>query len=162
MKILEKKWLWWSLQLGLGTLFLFSSFYKIASPSTFAHQIYNYKILPAWGINPLAILLPWVQLFCGLALLINKGSKGASLILAPMMLTFQIALASALLSGLDISCGCFRSGGDPATWLTFGRDTVIFTLTALLLWQALTNSHQPRESGDPVRSSRPGSPLSRG
>ncbi len=120
-------------RIGLGILFIAASYYKIVSPGAFAHQIYNYKILPPWTINPLAILLPWVQLLCGVALLTNTFTKGASVLIVMMLAVFQIALASALLRGLNISCGCFKSGGSAATWWTFARDTGLLALAILNL-----------------------------
>ncbi len=129
-----------ALRVGLAILFVGASYYKIMSPGAFAHQIYNYKILPFALINPLAIVLPWLQFFCGLALLSNHGVKGASLLLVLMLLTFQIALASALLRGLNISCGCFKSGGDAATWWSFGRDFIFLALAGLQLMRACTNA----------------------
>jgi uncharacterized membrane protein YphA (DoxX/SURF4 family) len=122
--------------MGLGLLFIAASYYKLASPGAFAHEIYNYKILPFALINPLAIVLPWLQLFCGVALITNRGAQGASLLLVLMMLTFQVALASALIRGLNISCGCFKSGGDAATWWSFARDFLVLTLAVLQLISA--------------------------
>ncbi len=129
-----------ALRVGLAILFIAASYYKIMSPGAFAHQIYNYKILPFAMINPLAIVLPWLQLFCGLALLSNRGVKGASLLLVLMLFTFQIALASALLRGLNISCGCFKSGGNAATWWSFGRDFIFLILAVLQLIRAGANA----------------------
>ncbi|MCG3205868.1 MAG: hypothetical protein KCHDKBKB_02591 [Elusimicrobia bacterium] len=113
------------LRVALGLVFVGASLYKISSPGSFAHQIYNFKMLPVWAINPVAIVLPWLQLFCGLALVFNRWTRGASLLIVLMLLTFQVALASALMRGLNISCGCFKSGGDAATWWTFGRDSLL-------------------------------------
>jgi hypothetical protein len=121
------------LRIGLGLLFIGASYYKILSPGAFAHEIYNYKILPPWIINPMAITMPFVQLFCGLALVFDKGAKGASLLIWLMLLTFSAAIASALLRGLNIACGCFKSGGSPATWLTFGRECLFLALAAINL-----------------------------
>jgi uncharacterized membrane protein YphA (DoxX/SURF4 family) len=121
----NKQILWTLLRIGLGLLFVAASYYKLLSPGAFAHQIYNYKILPPWAVNPLAITLPWVQLFCGLALIFNKFRCGASLLIVLMLFAFQAAVASALIRGLNISCGCFKSGGSPATWLTFSRDLLL-------------------------------------
>jgi len=118
------------LRIVLGCIFIYASFYKIESPGAFAHQIYNYKLLPPWAINPLAITLPWLQLFCGVALLFGWAKKAASFWILLMILVFQGAVASALIRGLNISCGCFKSGGAPATWTTFGRDSLLLLLAA--------------------------------
>src|SRR5690349_5233160 len=119
------------LRIGLGILFVVASYYKIVSPGAFAHQIYNYKLLAPWMINPLAMTLPWVQLICGWALILGRWERGASLLILLMLTAFQIGLASALLRHLNIACGCFKSGGEAATWWTFGRDFCLW-LAALV------------------------------
>lgn len=125
------------LQIVAGLIFVVASAYKIMTPGAFAHQIYNFKILPVWVINPAALVVPWLQLLCGLCLIFNRFALGASFIIALLMLSFQIALASALLRGLNIACGCFKSGGSPATWWTFARDFIILTLTWFVFLKTL-------------------------
>src|SRR5689334_20005614 len=90
----------------LALIFVGASFYKIQSPGAFAEQIYNYKLLSPWAINPLAIFLPWLQLLCGISLLFNRFKEGAIFWVALMIAVFQVAVASALMRGLNISCGC--------------------------------------------------------
>jgi len=127
---------WVLLRVIIGGIFMYASFYKILSPSAFAHQIYNYHLLPVWAINPVALTLPWLQLFCGLCLIFNRFTKGASLWILVMVFVFQVALASALVRGLNISCGCFKSGGSKATWLTFARDFLLLIAAAVQCWRA--------------------------
>ncbi len=129
-----KKWLFIILRLTLGAIILGSSIYKIVTPADFAHSVFNYQILPGWIINPVAIILPWVQFLCGGALIINRGTKGGAILILLMIITFQIAVASALIRGLNVACGCFEAGGSPATWIIFGRDSLILALAALVVW----------------------------
>lgn len=138
------------LRLGLGLLFIGASFYKIIDPGSFAHQIYNYKLLPAWAVNPAALVLPWLQLLCGLGLVLNRFTKGASALILLMMLSFQAALASALLRGLNITCGCFKAGGSAATWLTFARDFLILIIATFVFLKSL--SHPSPLKGKGLRS----------
>ena len=121
------------LRLALGALFIGASLYKIATPGAFAHQIHNFQILPDWAVNPTAIVLPWVQFFCGLSLILNRLSRGGSLIIVVMMAVFQVAVGSALARGLNISCGCFHAGGAAATWRSFARDSLIFIAALIQL-----------------------------
>ena len=127
---------WVALRLGLGALFIAASVYKIGSPGSFAHQIYNYKILPGALVNPAAIVLPWIQLVAGLALVSNRMVRGASVLIAVLMATFLGALGSALARDLNIACGCFKSGGSPATGLTLARDALLTALAVLYAWRA--------------------------
>lgn len=125
------------LRIGVGLVFVWASLYKIKAPADFAHQIYNYKLLPVWAINPVALFLPWLQLFCGLALAFRRFSLGAGFLVALMMIVFQGAVASALLRGLNISCGCFKAGGEAATWLTFARDSILMVLSLIVVWSEM-------------------------
>lgn len=132
------------LRIALGLLFIGASAYKIATPGAFAHQIYNYKLLPTWAINPLALMLPWLQLLCGIALLINRWTLGAIALVVLMLAAFQTAVASALMRGLNIACGCFKAGGSPATWLTFGRDSLILIAAVVLAYFIIRDErHDP-------------------
>ncbi len=137
------------LRIGIGILFIAASYYKIVSPGAFAQQIYNYKVLPTWAINPLAIVLPWVQLFCGIALVTNRIVLGAHVLILAMLLVFQTALASALLRGLNIACGCFKTGGEAATWWTFGRDFLLLLATALSARHSFRSESQKKDIGIP-------------
>jgi len=129
------KFFWTVLRVLLGAIFIYASLYKIGSPSAFAHQVYNFKLLPVWAINPVALVLPWLQLFCGVHLILNRWPVAASFWILLMMLVFQVAVASALVRGLDISCGCFKSGGSPATWVTFARDMMFLVLAGTVFFQ---------------------------
>ena len=124
-------------RLAVGAIFIYASVYKIMDPAGFAQQVFNYRILPAWAINPAAIVLPWLQLVCGVALVLNRWVVAASLWIVLMMAAFQLALGSALARGLNVSCGCFEAGGEPATWLTFFRDTAILLAALFVLQKSL-------------------------
>ncbi len=69
-------------------------------------------------------VLPWVELFAGIMLVIGFRTRAAALLINLMMLSFILALAWALWLGLDMGCGCFASegGDDPISWHTVVRD----------------------------------------
>jgi putative oxidoreductase len=96
----------------LGLLFVAASIDKIADPAAFAASIGNYKIVSHALALALATLLPWIELLCGLGLLAGVVRRGSSLLLFCLMVMFTIAVSSAIVRGLDISCGCFTQ--DPA------------------------------------------------
>ncbi len=99
------------LRLGLGALFIYASLGKIIDPAGFALSIDNYRMLPAFLVALMAAVLPWLELLCGLALLFDCWTPGASLLIFGMNAVFIIAIASAMARGLDISCGCFSTSG---------------------------------------------------
>jgi predicted neutral ceramidase superfamily lipid hydrolase len=104
------------------------------SPIRFTIDINNYHVLP-W---PLAVAigfyLPWLEIICGLALLLRRLYYGAVAILLTLTSVFIIASVSAKLRGIDVICGCF---GGPSRNLNFaGHLAIDVTLLAAIgaLW----------------------------
>lgn len=129
----------------LGLVFLYAGIIKIADPVAFAGSVAAYKIMP-YGLNYLiAAVLPWVEALCGLLLVINYRVKAASLIIIIMNLVFIVALASTIVRGLDIDCGCFRQGGGKTSaWAAILRD--LFFLAGAIAVAA------SRREASPVKS----------
>ena len=88
-------------------IFIYAGVLKVLDPVQFANDIDNYKILP-WPISvALAFYLPWLEIFCGFALVVRFLYRGALSILTALILTFTLATVAAKVRGLDITCGCF-------------------------------------------------------
>lgn len=98
------------LRLGMAAVFIAAALPKIAAPDLFALSVHNYQILPPWGVNALALFLPWLELLIGLCLGLGLWSRASALFMAGLMVVFIIALVSAAARGLSISCGCFEVG----------------------------------------------------
>jgi uncharacterized membrane protein YphA (DoxX/SURF4 family) len=138
------------IRLGLGVLFVAASADKLLHPGDFVQVILNYHLTgPAVAVWT-AALLPWLELLCGLALILNRAASGAALLVALMLAGFLAAEGSALARGLDISCGCFHS--DPMAkgglaW-SMARDTGLFVLALLTLlrWD-VSNKRQDSQPG---------------
>jgi uncharacterized membrane protein YphA (DoxX/SURF4 family) len=96
-------------RLILGGIFIYASLDKIAHPEQFAKIVYNYKILPHSLINIFAIILPWVELLCGLFLIAGIFVESSSAILSLLLISFVIALSANFLRGMDVNCGCFST-----------------------------------------------------
>ncbi len=91
----------------VARIFISARVLKVLDPVQFANDIDNYKILP-WPISvALAFYLPWLEIFCGLALVVRFLYRGALSILTALILTFTLATVAAKVRGLDITCGCF-------------------------------------------------------
>jgi uncharacterized membrane protein YphA (DoxX/SURF4 family) len=98
----------------LALVFIYAGVGKIINPYSFAQDIDNYQILPYFLVTILAAILPWIEILCGSLLIFRKWILGASFILAIFNLVFIFAISSALIRGLDISCGCFATFGEGA------------------------------------------------
>jgi len=133
-KLLSNPQLVLVIRIFIGVLFIISSLDKIVDPSAFARSVEKYDLLPSWMPTIIAIILPWVELLCGFAVLFGEFRRGSSLLLSAMLTAFTLAVMSALLKGLDISCGCFTQ--DPAAghigWMKVMQNTSLFALTMFL------------------------------
>lgn len=126
----------WLLAAILGATFVVASLDKIANPGDFAQSVYFYRLLPLPLLHPFALVLPWVELLAGAALLLPPLRRGAALLVAGMNLMFIIALISALWRGLDIHCGCFDAAGGHGVDLgLIVRDVLMFLACLPLIGQ---------------------------
>lgn len=120
-----------------GGTFLYASLGKIADPAGFAKAIDNYRLVPDAGLGLLAVVLPWVEALAGLLLILGVLSAGSALIVSVLSAVFAGAIASALVRGLDVSCGCFtlQAGQTAAGWGHVGLDLLLAALAvAVLVW----------------------------
>ena len=95
------------LQLLIAALFIYAGISKVILPLRFATDIGNFHLLPWRAAILLAFYLPWLEISCGIALVLFRLERGALSILLILTSIFIIALTSARLRGIDASCGCF-------------------------------------------------------
>jgi hypothetical protein len=104
---------------------------QLANPRHFAVDIDNYKILP-WGIAlNLAFYLPWLEMLCGVALIVRRLYRGALLILTALVFVFIAVSILAKARGIDITCGCF--GHVSKNWSFTTHLAVDFAILAALV-----------------------------
>src|SRR5881409_934674 len=106
-RVLHDRTLSIGIRLALGAIFVYAAWPKIYDPPSFAHLIWNYQILPSVLINPMAIVLPWVEIICGLALIAGMYRRGAALLIGCMLAVFTVALVVDILRDIPVNCGCF-------------------------------------------------------
>jgi uncharacterized membrane protein YphA (DoxX/SURF4 family) len=99
-------------RVALAAVFFYAGLSKLASPADFAVSIENYRLLPCAPAGWVALYLPWLETGCALGLFIPRLRLGSAAVLAVLCAMFCGFIASALLRGLDISCGCFGGGAD--------------------------------------------------
>ena len=133
MDLPSRNILWRIVALIIGGIFIYAGAIKAMDPVGFASDIDNYKILP-WSLAVrLAFYLPWLEMLCGLALILHFFYRGGLLILSGLTFVFIAASVISRARGLDITCGCF--GHASKNWSFTGHlllDLAIFAgLTAL-------------------------------
>lgn len=100
---------------ALGLVFVIAALAKIADPPGFAKSIWLYGLAPAWSVHPAALVLPWLELLCGLALCLGLWKRAAAAWTALLLLVFIAALSINLARRHPVDCGCFGSGGAALT-----------------------------------------------
>ena len=134
---LENSWLELALRWFMGALFVVASYHKILDPAHFAKIIYGYYLFPEVSINLIAIILPHVEFFCGLALILGVYPRSAALIINLMLFGFIVAIGVNLIRGHQFDCGCFsfneQGYGSSAGGLLL-RDILYFALGLHLLF----------------------------
>lgn len=108
-------WLDLVMRWGLGGVFVLASVHKILDPAAFAKIVFGYDLFPAAAINLIAILLPYIELTAGLALVLGIFPRAAAVILSSLLTAFILVVGINALRGHVFDCGCFASG-EAALW----------------------------------------------
>lgn len=121
--ILSYKYIILLSRLILGVVFIVASIEKIAQPELFASSILAYKLLPLVMVNIAALVIPWLELVCGITMMVGAKIRAASVIFFILLVVFIVAIISAIVRGLTIDCGCFGAMVDsPVSWLRVVED----------------------------------------
>lgn len=130
--------------IAMAAIFTYAGIDKIRDPLSFADSVAGFAILPAVLINLLALGLPPFEIASGLMLLGPWTRRVGALAVAVLSVIFFTALASALLRGLTLDCGCFGTGAPsrPRMWLELALDAVLFS-AALFVYLRSTISLSP-------------------
>jgi putative oxidoreductase len=134
---------WRIVALIVGGIFIYASVSKTLDPVGFANDIDNYKILP-WAVSVrLAFYLPWLEMFCGLAVILGLLYRGGLFVLSGLTLIFIAASVIAKARGLDITCGCF--GHASKNWSFMTHLAVDFAILVALVTLWVSNRAQQQE-----------------
>lgn len=118
-------------RLAAGGMFVYAGVIKLLAPAEeFAYAIETYKIagpaLSLWA----AYILPWLELYAGLALAAGIFIRFNAIFCGALLLFFEALLAQAWLRGLPVtSCGCFGSGSSNSLEHEFFQNLVFLALT---------------------------------
>jgi len=130
-EIAKVKFAWRIMDLVVGGVFIYAGVVKALQPVRFASDIDNYKILPWTTSVGLAFYLPWLEILCGLALILRRLYLGGLSILTALVLIFSGVTIAAKVRGLDITCGCF--GHASQNWSFSGHLALDLVILAALL-----------------------------
>ena len=129
--ILENSWIELAARWILGLTFIYASYHKILVPADFAKIVYGYDLFPNGAINLIAIVLPFIELIAGLALILGLYPRSAALIINGMLVAFIIVLSINLIRGHEFDCGCFSA--KEAGYFSSAESTLVRDIIYLIL-----------------------------
>ncbi|HZW11539.1 MAG TPA: MauE/DoxX family redox-associated membrane protein [Phycisphaerales bacterium] len=130
------------LRLVVAGLFIWAAKEKLESPLDFRANIDGFKVLPEHILDPLAFMVPWTELVCAAALIVGFWARSAALAIGAMLVLFMAAIASVLLRGMHVECGCF---GDYSLlckpgavgWCNVGQNALLLAIALpVMIWGA--------------------------
>ena len=128
-RALDNGWIELAARWVLGLTFIYASYHKIFAPADFAKIVYGYDLFPNGAINLIAIVLPFIELLAGLALILGVYPRSAVLIINGMLAAFILVLTINLIRGHEFNCGCFsakEAGYFSSSESTIVRDIIYF------------------------------------
>ena len=128
---LENTWIELAARWIIGITFIYASYHKIFAPADFAKIVYGYDLFPHDAINLIAIILPFIELIAGLALILGIYPRSAMLIINGMLAAFIIVLSINLIRGHEFDCGCFSA--KEAGFFSSAESTLVRDIIYLLL-----------------------------
>ena len=118
-----------------GGVFVYAGILKVADPMSFLDDVRSFDLIgdpfAAW----LAMGLPWLEIFAGLAVMSGFLRSGGLLILNASLLIFLVAISISWWRGIDIRCGCFGHSDASTSYRDLIlRDLLLLAVGIVLVW----------------------------
>ena len=127
------EWVDMGIRSSLGIVLLWSSIGKLYYPYEFLRNVYDYDFFGEWSGFVVALVVPYLELVVGIALILNLLSYGSIVVCLLLMGGFVALQAHGLTLDQRITCGCFGPGGEPITFLSSARTAALFALAAIVV-----------------------------
>lgn len=142
MSIAANRYLLLVLRLLLAAVFLLSSFGKLVDIERYSvDAVYNFAILPMALARFFGLVMPFIELLCGLGLLFGVLTRLSALGVALLSAAFFIAKGIVLAQGRSIDCGCFGAIVETLASVTIFMDIPMVIMALLIMFAAPQARH---------------------
>jgi uncharacterized membrane protein YphA (DoxX/SURF4 family) len=125
------------LRVAIGLVFVVAGLAKIGHATEFAAQIAGFRLLPQPVVAPMALVLPFLELLLGGYLVVGLFTRASAWTAAALFALFDAAIASAVVRGMTVSCGCFGPNDTTVTtWPEVARDAVLVVIAIVVALRA--------------------------
>jgi putative oxidoreductase len=122
-------------RLLLAAVFLISAYGKMVDLERYSvDAVYQFDILPLTIARPLGLMLPFIELLCGLGLLFGVFTRLSAAGVALMSLAFFIAKELVLAENRELNCGCFGAVTETLASSTIFMDIPMMLLASFVLF----------------------------
>jgi putative oxidoreductase len=122
-------------RLILAVSFLTAAIGKLVDIERYSVEaVYFFVILPMFLARPFGLVLPFIELLCGLGLLLGVLTRLSALGIGLLSLSFFIAKAIVLSQGRSADCGCFGAFGDTLASVTIFLDLPMMFFAMVVMW----------------------------
>lgn len=132
-KMIRNKSVLWIFRLIVGGVFVWAGLMKILEPLEFAQNTANYRLFSRDLSFLIALVLPWVEVLCGILLIFGISRSASSLLLSGLLGLFLMLILVTLWRGLDVDCGCFGSVGRHVDYRLLITDILLLYM-AVNIW----------------------------
>ena len=136
------------LRVALGLIFMVAAVTKILSPREFAKTVVDFRIVSARLSPAIGRTIAVLELAAGIALLLGVLEWLGGIVVAGLLLAFNVALAANLIRGRrDLDCRCFGRRTLRIGWRHVAQNTLLFVACLLIVARGLQNPVVSAESG---------------
>ena len=128
-KIITNEYVALVFRMYIGWIFIDASLGKISDPALFAENVANYRLVPYYGLNLTAIILPWLELVCGFYFIIGIRTRATASIIGGLLFLFTVFVIINIFRGTKMNCGCFDTVDEPIGWKKVAINTTWLAMT---------------------------------
>ena len=137
-RVVTSEYLSLVLRIFIGIISIKASIWKIVTPKIWLENLAAYEIIPFELVNFFAVVIPSVELICGIFLIIGLRTRAAAAFYGLFILLITMGITVNLLRKRQINCGCFSPTGEPISlWKVFKNIFEVIILAQIFFFDRI-------------------------